>query len=121
MAAAPDDPNLPGNAAPPPGGMPATGGNPPQAPPAQAAAPTPKAGNDILAQVHIQTAMQMLKSALGLMPDTSTKEYKTLLDVMKKMVSTYGMQTEAQSLVPAQVLQMVRSVQQNGSAPVSPQ
>lgn len=116
MAASPDDPNL--TAAP-------QAGAPPQASQGAAATPgtqpTPKAGNHLLAQVHVQTAMQMLKGALGLYPDTNSKEYKALLEVMKKMVSTFGSQTEAQSLVPAQVLQMVRSVQQHGSAPVNPQ
>lgn len=75
----------------------------------------------MLAQVHIQTAMQMLKSALGLLPDMSSEDYKSLLDIQKKLVRTFGMQTEAQALVPAQVLQMVRSVQQKGSAPTTPQ
>jgi hypothetical protein len=113
MAAAPDDPNLtaPPQAATPPGA----------ATPSPAAAPTPKAGNHLLAQVHVQTAMKVLQGALGLYPDSNSKEYKTLLEVMKKMVSTFGAQSEAQSLVPAEVLQMVRSVQQQGSAPVNPQ
>jgi len=114
------DPNAvaaPVTAAPPP---PPGGEAPPQGLPQPATQPQPQAGNQMLAAVHIQTAMQMLKSALGL-SDLNTKEGKALLEVMKKMVTTFGMQSEAQSLVPAQIMELARSAQQSGAAPLQSQ
>ena len=90
------------------------------APPQPATQPAEQSGNAMLAKVRVQTAMQILKSALPLM-DLGTKEGKALLTVMKTMVNHFGPEPEAQSLVPAQVLEMVRATQQGGQAPLQQQ
>lgn len=84
-----------------------------------AATPEKPSGNALLAKIRVQTAMQVLKSALPLM-DIGSKEGQALLGVLHRLVREFGGEAEAASLVPAQVLELVRSVQQQGAASLKP-
>lgn len=108
-----------------PATMPAGPGSPssvaaPQAMPQPATQAQPAEGAHRMAAVHVQMAMQLLKAAMPAF-DLGSREGKAVLSVLKNLAVTFGAAPESQVLVPSQVLEMVKAVQQNGAAPLSQQ
>lgn len=92
----------------------------PSAAPAQAApasAPNEAGGQKELAKVWVQTAMQLLNRAVPAF-DLSSDERRTLTRNLESLIKTFGGDSSSKSLVPSQVLELVRSVQQQGHAPI---
>ncbi len=102
------------------GGAPAAGGKPPM--PAPAAGPKPggapmakpqqKEGIKEAARVNIHIAMNMLEQALPAFGSES-KEGKSVLKILSMLSKEFGKQ-DASDLVPAEVLQMNKSLPQAG-------
>lgn len=92
-------------------------GGPTAPAPSPATQPTGQEGSKQLGAIKVQTAMLMLQSALANF-DLRTPEGQALLDVLKKLAMRFG-QPAAQELVPAQIMQMAREAQTQGSVPLA--
>lgn len=99
------------------GGQPAADGAPPSGSPATQ--PTDKAGAKQMGAVKVQTALLLLQGALAHF-DLRSEEGQAVLDVLKKLSLKFG-QPGAQELVPAEIMQLARTAQTQGSAPAGAQ
>lgn len=96
---------------------PDAGGAPPSGSPA--AQPTGKEGAKQMGAVKVQTALLLLQGALAHF-DLRSEEGQAVLDVLKKLSLKFG-QPGAQELVPAEIMQLAKTAQTQGSAPTGPQ
>lgn len=97
----------------------ADGGSPAPSPVSQ---PSQNAGAEAAGRVSVQTALLLLHNAIPAFAPGS-KEGMALLDVAKKLAIQFGSDASAQQLAPAQIMQLVRSMQSGNpvQAPTPPQ
>jgi len=89
------------------------GGNqPPQGAPMSN--PTEKAGDRMVSDASIQTAMMLLQSALPAY-GMGSREGKAVLDVLKKLAMVFGQPAPQSQLVPAQIQALARQAAQGGA------
>jgi len=98
-------------------GSPAADGAPPSGSPA--AQPTGQEGAKQMGAVKVQTALLLLQGALAHY-DLRSEEGQAVLDVLKKLSLKFG-QPGAQELVPAEIMQLAKTAQTQGSAPTGAQ
>jgi len=101
------------------GAPPAPGGMPPEAAPsgpqgAPMAQPTPNAGANQMAGVQVESAMSLLMQALGATGPTS-KEGKILIQALGVLSKAFN-EPKTQDLVPAQMMELMRSQSPSGMA-----
>lgn len=110
--------NAPASAMPTPQSPTAMPQQPNEAPPMASpmTTPEPKSGNKEGARINVQMAMDLLQQSLPAFGSDS-EEGKAILEIMKKMGSTFGMrEAQTRELVPAEILQMIQTLPQAGGA-----